>query len=105
MRRVATILAGIAVAATLGACGAREDAGWSQGVTDAGGFNVRGGTESLPDGHPPLDGHGRALPHGHPRCRGTRPGSLRVTRCVRRAGSAWKVVRKAAGAGRTARRT
>jgi len=66
MRRVATILAAIAAAATLSACGARTDAGWSQVATDAGGFNVRTGTQSLPEGHPPLDGHGQALPHGHP---------------------------------------
>jgi len=66
MRRVATILAAIAAATTLTACGGAGDAARSQVAADAGGFNLRTGAESLPEGHPPLNGHGRALPDGHP---------------------------------------
>jgi len=74
MRRVATILAAIAAAATMSACGGQMDAGQSKVALDAGGYNVWTGAESLPEGHPPLNGHGRALPDGHPPVPGYSPG-------------------------------
>lgn len=75
MKRVATIFAAIAAAATLSACGGQKDAGRLQVALDGGGFNVRAGVESLPEGHPPLNnGHGRALPDGHPPVPGYSPG-------------------------------
>jgi hypothetical protein len=74
MRRVAEILSIMAVAASLSACGGQREAGWSQAATGADDFQLRTGTESLPEGHPPLDGYGRALPHGHPPVPGYSPG-------------------------------
>ena len=68
MRRVSTVLLGLATAALIVGCGSHGDRDRVQFDAGVGQSGVLMRADRLPDGHPPIDSHPRqwALPEGHP---------------------------------------
>jgi hypothetical protein len=68
MRRVSTVLMGLAAATVIVGCGSHGDRDRVQLDAGVGQSGVLTRADRLPDGHPPIDSHPRqrVLPEGHP---------------------------------------